>query len=400
MKHLRYAQYIIYIFFLIYMNGYSGTILSSYGIGTPFYFPTTQSMGLGGVSIALTNPVSINHTNPAALHSLRTTRLSLKYLYELNRYQDQSDRATSHYSNFNGFHFTVPFGSNIRIASGITPWTRVDYSLLIVDESYDEAYLKTVEGTGGLNAFTFSVSWSILPQMAVGMTGNFIFGTMDEVWGIRYTDPSFLSTRDVFSTRTNGTGMTAGILFQPLPNFNMAGVFSPGFNINTETDITYVYQSNNETVKGSIEYPSSWGIGATYKFNGSGLVGIDYSNTNWSNLKIQDMTVQGMRNNSKLSMGGEILKTTDPLARFLNRIAYRIGYCHQTYHVNDINGNPITENWVSLGLGIPLALNVARIDLALQYGKRGNLNKSGLAENLFRLSLGISGGEKWFMKRY
>ena len=58
----------------------------------------------------------------------------------------------------------------------------------------------------------------------------------------------------------------------------------------------------------------------------------------------------------------------------------------------------------SFGLGLPLRQSrqahnqVTFINLALEYGKRGNKDNL-LRENLFRVSLGLSLSDFWFVKR-
>jgi len=379
---------------------YSGTVFSSYGIGIPYDFPSTQSMGLGDVSIALLSPVNINRTNPAALHLIRTSRLSIQYLFENNVYDDGTDKANSVYSNFDGFYFVVPLGKDIRFASGLRPWTRADYHLLFESSFYNETYSKSVVGEGGLNTFNFSLSWSPLTRASIGITGNYVFGTIEEKWELVFNNTSFVSSNDVITTRMNGLNFTAGFIVQPWTTLSIGGIFRPGFEIDTETEMDYVFDTPEDLVEGILNYPMSWGLGAVYYMKDIGLVGMEYFTRKWNEFSIQNEEVDGLHESKRISIGAELLRSTDPFSRYSKRIAYRIGFSYKTFPVTDLNNNDITETCFSLGFGFPLSLNVAHINAAIQYGKRGNLNTSGLSENLLRISLAISGGEKWFVKRY
>lgn len=379
---------------------HGGSVFSSYGVGTPYDFPSTQSMGLGGVSIALLSPININRTNPAALHYIKTTRLSLQYLLENNYYKDNADKANSLYSNFDGFYFVIPLGAKIRFASGIRPWTRVDYNLLYEGSFNGESYSRSVIGDGGLNTFNFSFSWSPLSNVSIGVTGNYVFGNIEERWELTYENTSFLSSNDVIKTRMSGLDFTTGVIVQPVPALSIGGTFRPGFGIDTETERDYTFNSSEDPVKGTLNYPMSWGIGAVYTFKDIGLLGVEYFTRKWDEFTIQNKSVQGFQESRRISVGAELMRTTDPFSPYSKRMAYRIGFSYKTFPITDLNNENITEACVSLGFGFPLSLNVAQINMAIQYGIRGNLDTNGLTENLLRISLGISGGEKWFVKRY
>jgi hypothetical protein len=67
-------------------------------------------------------------------------------------------------------------------------------------------------------------------------------------------------------------------------------------------------------------------------------------------------------------------------------------------------GEKLSRYGASLGLGLPLTRNrqapnqLTFINVGLEFSKRGN-NNNLLKENLFRLSLGFSLSDIWFIKR-
>ena len=115
-------------------------------------------------------------------------------------------------------------------------------------------------------------------------------------------------------------------------------------------------------------------------------------------MTINSLAVQGIREVRRISFGTELLSTRDPFAPYLKRVAYRMGLTYQPYFCTDPEGNTITEISGSIGFGLPMLMNSAVIDIALMFGKRGSLATNGLEENLFRIALAISGGEKWFIR--
>lgn len=67
-------------------------------------------------------------------------------------------------------------------------------------------------------------------------------------------------------------------------------------------------------------------------------------------------------------------------------------------------GNTIPRIGASFGAGLPVTISrqapnqVTFVNLAFEYSKRGN-KESVLQENLFRISLGFSLSDIWFIKR-
>ena len=99
-----------------------------------------------------------------------------------------------------------------------------------------------------------------------------------------------------------------------------------------------------------------------------------------------------------MTVGGEYCKNANS-RNFFDRIAFRMGASYATPYLN-INGKDgPKEISVSAGLGIPI-INV--------WNNRSTLNISGqwvrmdasnlITENTFRINVGITFNERWFMK--
>ena len=116
------------------------SVLSSVGAGMPVESPGARSMGMGGLSIAVADDRSVETLNPAALHRIHLTHLSIQYVSDQSRYGDASGSAFSAYSNFNGFTFAMPLGRGAGVSAGLAPWTRMDFRL-VFDHTLDgESY--------------------------------------------------------------------------------------------------------------------------------------------------------------------------------------------------------------------------------------------------------------------
>jgi len=396
----RRACILVFILFAIHnQDAWPGSILSSKGLGMPFNHPHTRSMGMSGLSIALSDPFTMSRINPAGLFNVQNTRLSVQYFYQKNNYEDRTGKASSDYANLDGFSFVIPFGDGFTASAGLAPLTRMDYDIGFPDTLAGKAYNKSVEGEGGLNTFSFSLCYSPISNLSIGISGHYLFGKLTELWTVDYDDPAFAPSINKFLVKHWGFGFTAGLIFKPITPISVGAVFTPKIDLDNEMITTYTYKSDTTSL-GLISYPSSWGVGTIFHLGDKAFIGIDYTTQNWSALRINDRGLEGTHNTYRISVGGEIQFSRDPTASYLKRIAYRWGFKYQPYFYTDPHRNTIKEHWASVGLGLPLFMNVAQVDIAVSYGRRGTIDANGLSENLFQLSLSITGGEKWFIRRY
>ncbi len=396
MYKLRYHLVYLVFTFLTLQNAIGGTIISSMGAGYPFLFPHTRALGMGGVSIAVQDDHTISRINPANMSRISSTSLSIQYFYELNNYKDRQDAAMSEYGNFDGFTFILPFGSGLSISGGLLPLTRVDYHLSFDNTLNGIPYTKSIQGEGGLNSFLISVIWRIHSQFSLGCSGKYLFGTIDEDWQIEYSDSEFNSSHDILSTKNWGYGLTVGMNYSPFSILKLGAIYSPSIELNNHTEISYYLRAKYETIEGTIHYPQHWGIGGVLHIWKNSMLGIDYERWNWSKFSINKQKIQNLRDTFRFALGFEFPSNTNPLSSYWSRIAFRLGVSYQPYFLLDSEGNTISESMITFGFGLPFIMNNSQMDIALGYGKRGSLSTNGLQENLFRLSISVSGGEKWF----
>ena len=397
---MKYAICSLLIVILLQLTApaFGGSVFSSRGFGQPALLANARSLGMGGVAIALSGPLTISRLNPAGLSGIRTTALTLQYLFENNRYEDGSGSNISSYSNIDGFHFVLPLGRGAGLAAGLTPLTRIDYYLTFDEQLGGEPYTKSVEGSGGLNTFTFSAFWAVRPFLALGLSGHYVFGKMVESWEIDYENSAFYQSTDTYSTKNWGYGFTAGLLIKPLASLQIGAVYSTDYHIDNRTDIYYVFTTDNKQLNGSLLYPSSWGIGLTYQVPDLVLIGGDFQYYMWNHLQINGNDPGYTDNQIRIAAGAEFFHSRQREAPYIKRLAYRVGFSYQPYFALDASGQTVNEYWGTLGFGFPLISNT-RLDIALGYGIRGSVDMHQLRDNLFRVSASITGGERWFVRK-
>ncbi len=163
--------------------------------------------------------------------------------------------------------------------------------------------------------------------------------------------------------------------------------------------------SDRRDIKGKIEMPSSFTFGfVLQKYpiptkEGGWLIGLDFSQQNWDNYRFYGQK-DSVRNKWEIKAGAQLNPV--PKRNYFSQVAYRFGFSLGPDYINV--GNKLSQFTTSFGLGLPMALSrqapnqISVINLAFEYSKRGN-NNNLLKENMFRVSLGLSLSDIWFIKR-
>jgi len=385
--------------FLITTNLYSGSILSSFGLGEPAVNYNTRSMALGFVSVSSDNPFYINPLNPAALYRIRTTMISVQYVFANNRYSDPSGSAVSNYSNVNGFAFALPLSKLFGLAVTFSPLTRVDYKMGVTDSNEGKEYSQYVEGSGGMNTFNFAAYFAPVSNLSIGFSAFFAFGRIDETWNVEYTDPDFSSTKDLFLSRNNGYGFIGGILYRPVKNVALGISYSPEIKIDSNTGTSYKFKTDKYTSTSEHILPEWFKSGVSVTVAKKLSLNAEYGFTRYSRFQLNSIKLSNTIDVKSISLGVEFLPGIKPADPYFKKISYRAGFCTKPYFYLSPNGNKINETWFTLGFGFPM-YGGSTIDLAVNYGIRGNLETNSLKENIFKIGLSVTAGEKWFKRRY
>lgn len=173
--------------------------------------------------------------------------------------------------------------------------------------------------------------------------------------------------------------------------------------------MTAVADTASFTVNNGLEIPTTFGAGLSWNHADKLKLGADFSYQKWGSLEFPvyrvvnetpsyELTDNYYSDRYKVTFGGEFCNNWES-RRFFDRVRFRAGvsYASSYYKVNGIDGPD--EISASIGFGIPI-INA--------YNNRSVLNISGqwvhssakglLTENTFRINIGITFNERWFMK--
>lgn len=397
---------------------------SRYGLGDQLPGQNIMSRGMGGVAAAYSDIISVNFLNPASYSRLK--RATLDFGVEVDSRTLRVINPPQKYSAASPIISYVQLGlplsqkRNWGMNIGLRPATRINYKIERTERLPGIDSASTLfEGSGGTYEVYTGTGIGI-KNFSIGVNVGYLFGTKD------YSSKRYFQadSSDVFyypgqfSNRTNYGGLfgTAGVQYSfkigktNLLRLGAYGRIKREFNANRdEKIITYTETESgldttdvilNENIKGKISYPASYGAGFIYHSGERWLVGVDFSQTQWSDYRFFN-TIDSVQDAWRVNVGGQILPNMSTAKSYWGRVTYRAGFSFGQDYIKVVNDLPTWS--ASVGLGLPMrppaySNQYSIINATIEFGQRGN-NLNLIRENFFRVAIGLTLSDLWFIKR-
>lgn len=428
---------------------------SRYGLGNVNPPTNVLNRGLGGVAAGYNDYFVINYNNPAtyAFFQSQNEVNSKKLSYgravlnvgianqtrTLLEPSAAKERFSSNTIQFSHLAMGVPLRKNWGIALGLRPLYSTNYSVLksarltnpLNNQSIDTSLTQN-EGKGAINVAFLGTGFKFKLKndsyLSFGINGGYMFGKKENATRLSLFNDSTLyeSANRQINTNIGGLYFDAGSQLQFKLNKKLyMGIGAYGSwkqKINAKRDViaeTYTYDETNgyltrdsvssqNNISGNISYPGSYTIGFIIQNpqlpgnTGPGwLIGMDITRTNWDQYRYYGSADTAVKSNWQLKLGAELRPVRKQ--NYMSNAAYRFGFFTGPDYVHV--GKALNTYGFSIGLGLPLANynfaakgQVTLLDLSFEYLKRGTKDNP-LKENLYRISLGFSLSDMWFIKR-
>lgn len=393
--------------------GSGGSAYSLIGLGDIRYVPGARAVGMGYAGLALSSPLYIDGTSPASWYRINRTRLEGAVLYE--GFQS-TDGNTSRYlarMDFHGTLLAVPISQQdgIVLVGGFVPYSNTSYDTYTSGSFQQGADTLTYRlhhtGTGGITKAQIGLSWAPRPDLALGASLNYMFGTLtDQMDQVSSTSASVGGTRKGNETYS-GVSVTTGIIYsgfgalgtawQPLA---LGLTLTTRANLHTTDLTTFSYaggesDSSSETF-GRVGVPVSLGVGLGYQFGERWTLAADYIMQPWSQADFQGSRPVGLRDSYRIAVGAERMGAKDLTAGWLDRVSYRLGVTYnQTYYT--LGTQNINEWGITAGMAFPLS-GESRLNVAAEYGSRGTTASNLIKDNIFRMTFSLNISDLWFIR--
>jgi len=381
---------------------------SYFGIGTLNNVDNTRNVSLGNTGIALEAPDYINSKNPASLTSIGLQKNvifdiggSLKS-NSISSNQGTDNRVSG---NFTNLGLAMKVSNKFFVAANVQPTTSTDYKFVstVPIEGTSANYPITYEGSGGISNLGVSLGYRINNNWSLGGKAKNNFGTiirkeivtttseLEISRNVRYTGFSYgLGTQYNKYFQKERLQLTFGAIVNFKSNLNAKGETIYTENKDYNNSVTTKLSSKNSTL------PLEMGIGVSILKNDRYRFSLDYTQSNWNEVK-NTVTTEKYYRQSVYGLGFELLPERKNSQIFSENLIYRFGLNYDTGYYK-VNNREINKMEATVGVGIPM--NKINLNVGYGYGKRGILNNSAIKENYHMLNISIDFLDKWFAKKY
>jgi hypothetical protein len=376
---------------------------------------------------------TVNFLNPASYSKMRITSFDLGFEVD-SRTLHQPD-TTAKFRSVSAIISYVQLGiplsrkHSLGMTLGLRPVSRINYKIVKLDSEHSASpgngridSLQTMyEGSGGsYQAYVgFGKSFK---NFSIGFNTGYFFGTKDystkKIFIPDSLDRTYYNSN--FETKSSFGGLFFDFGAQYDAQLSKTTVLRLGaygntmqkFNANKDVlHQTFNYDANGALfnidtvsyvgdVSGTLQYPSTMGFGFMIDRLDKWQIGADFTTTAWDNYNFFGEK-ESVKNSWMFKMGGQFIPNVLDPKRYWSHVTYRAGFNFGPDYINVDNKLP--QFGVSLGAGFPVRKNpysnqYTSINLALEYGRRGDANNS-LRESLFRVALGFTLSDLWFIKK-
>jgi len=393
------------LFFLYSISIAGGSIYSRFGLGVLRFSTVDKTAGLGGLGIALFDPIYINRYNPALWSELARVRVSGGYLYEGTSTQDRFKNTFLTSGNFDGVMFAIPLWKKygLTFATGVMPFSTANYAVKKDSLIENRYFAQLYKGEGGISNFVFGFSFKPFGKLSIGVRGEYYFGTIINSWDVDFGSSEFFFSRIKRERNCGGLGFTAGIAYGlgvGRNSFTMGFVFSSPVNLKGLTSVEYTVpvpggSTISEVNELKLKLPYRAGFGLSYFVRDRVQFSGDVYYQNWRKFEINGEHPPEITDALRVGTGLEILPSREVTAGFFEKTSYRFGiFYNRTYF--KIDEKQINELFLTVGFGFPVSFDT-RLNLAIEYGIRGELEI--VRDRILRISIGVNTGEIWFVKQ-
>jgi hypothetical protein len=312
----------------------------------------------------------------------------------------------------------------VGVSFGVVPFSNVGYSYSNSKEVGDvnsTTYVNTYSGKGGLHQVYLGVGWEPFKGFSLGVNGSYLWGEYERSVVNSYSDPYVNTLSKYYSVDVANYKLDAGVQFSlklsKKARLNIGATYGYGHKIDADPMYeivsrnaqTSVSDTTSFVVKDGLELPTTFGVGVLYDYEKRIRFGADFSLQKWGDTSFPvDMDInnvpsyqlkKGYFNDiKKVTVGGEYCRNPQS-RRFFSSMRFKVGANYTTPYLI-INGK---DGPKELGLSAGVSFPIVN-----QWNNRSVLNLSGqwvhssgkdmLTENTFRINIGLTFNERWFMK--
>ena len=399
---------------------------SIFGVGNISKEGTAFNKSMGGVGIATRNKRFINYLNPAAI----TARDTLSFMGDIGLAQNntvftQGDLKSAH-NTFNVYNFVLsfPIYRSSAFMVGITPYSDVGYDFSDIVEDKDIIGVTnnisySSYGTGSVYQLFAGAGATFWKRFSVGAEFIFLFGNIDKVTNMSYSNSSYRSLNTGNELTVRGVTGKFGLQYEQKLGDNISMIIGATYRLGSKVrgyakDYSYAVQSSvTDTLKlytdtlqnTGLRFGDELGLGISIKGGDKWCAEFNYIRSDWRSTGMDSATGFSVVGSSVFTTtvsnsfraGFEITPNRNDIRYYLRRCAYRAGvYYDQAYY--KLDGNNINSIGLTLGVTLPVFKWYNGISLGVDVGQRASNRNNMVRENYVTFNIGFNIHDIWFQK--
>lgn len=420
----------LFFFIASLAQAQSPSVYSAFGVGQMRGAPFVNNIGLGGGGQAYFTPVYMNNVNPAIPAFNELTSFEASVYGENKNYRDASGISSTGGGNLGYLSLGMPFipGKWTTVVN-LTSYSHVKYNNVIEIEDPDliTPTEKSFTGQGGISRVGISTGYRITRNLSLGVAAHYNFGEINRseftklgsyvVAGdtINPQYRTFLEERTSYADFSFSSGLLYRQRLKDNNYINFGATYALGSDvgatrssqlrkinpangsiISVGVDTTGINVVEPET-RGATYIPARLGLGIAYGKTNKFVVSADAYYQDWVAFRDFGASSGFLGESFSFHLGGEITPDYSSIDNYFQRSVYRIGFRYeQTPFI--INDRRINDFGINFGASFPLRM-LSTLNVAFELGQMG-VNATGLiAENYFRIHLGFTINDRWFVRQ-
>lgn len=398
----------------------NGTVspYSYFGIGDFRSGGTVENQMMGGLRM-YADSIHVNLRNPGAYSKLRLTTYTAGISHRELRLKDANEQQNLSVTNLDYLAIGFPIAKNAGIGFGLMPFSSVGYSLNQQTlNAAQDTVTNVFAGEGGLNRAYLSIGFEPIKDLSLGATINFNFGSL-LYQRIQSVENVQLGTLDDRESKINGFDFNYALNYTPaikdkytlythlgvntqvnLVSKNSERIGSFSLSNGAEVEVVDVDLAAQGLLNTELKIPTITTVGLGFGENKKWFVGGEYSFQKFSEFRNDFLAQENVvfEDASVMALGTYFIPDYRSISGYLNRITYRAGLRYEQTGLM-VNNKEINNLGITFGFGLPLGTSFSNLNLGFELGRRGTTDAGLVEESYFKVNVGLSLNDKWFVKR-
>lgn len=401
---------------------------SQYGLGVLTEQTSGFNRGMNGLGLGFREHNQVNYLNPSSYSSID----SLSFIFDagvsvqVTNFSENGTRKNANNSNFEYIVAGFRAAKHLGVSFGLIPFTNIGYNYSNTEtvgssSGSTTTATNTFSGSGGIHQAYFGMGWQPLKGLSLGANVSYLWGDYEKSVINSYNESSVKTLSQYYTADVRSYKFDFGLQYttkiSKSDEITLGATFSPGHSIGGNPELKSISINSQTNVSDTTTYgnglklsiPTSFGVGFVWNRANKIKIGMDYTQQRWSSVKNPQYTVTNdvgsyelkdnlFNDRHKFTIGADVCPQENGRG-FFKRMHYRAGISYTTPYLKINGSDGPKEISASLGFGIPIINsynNRSILNVSAQWAHSNA--KNFIKENIFRINIGLTFNERWFMK--